>query len=103
MWIAMNLWSLYVHFNSTWSVIQATSQLLWFLHCQLLMNLGYLNMTALCDTSATEEEVLSTATHSNLNKESEASVKQSSLSTYLLKFKIEISLGHTKTLYLKAE
>ena len=50
-------------------------------------------MTVLCDTSETEEEVLSTATHSNLNKESEASVKQSSLSTYLLKFKIEISFG----------
>jgi len=75
-------------------VLHTTGWLLCFLHRQLVMSFGYLNLAVLCDTSATEEEAfLNTTTHSNLNGESEASAKQSPPSVYLLKFKIEISLG----------
>lgn len=92
----MNLWNLYVHFNSTRCVLHTTGWLLWLLHHQLGMNSGYLNLGVSSDTPATEQEVfLKTTAHSNLNGESEASAKQSSPSVYLLKFKIEISLGRT--------
>lgn len=53
--LAMHLWNLCLHFNSTRCVLHATGWLLWHLHHQLVMNSRYLNLAVLCDTPAREK------------------------------------------------